>query len=177
MVGKILGIYRRLLWPGVLVAAHFAVFALCRVISWTAAFYVMWIIFTCNTVWVATGVYLSLRLRKVTSAVIFNLMIGVALYLGGAVVIGITVALLSQLYGVREEYFEPVLWGLPYFVLGMGIDALILAFVVVVIGGLGSLQGALVGALIVSFVRTAGIQFFPEIELAVLYLIAAVVLL
>ena len=62
-------------------------------------------------------------------------------------------------------------------VLGMGIEALILAFVVVVIGGLGSLQGALVGALIVSFVRTAGIQFFPEIELAVLYLIAAMVLL
>ena len=62
-------------------------------------------------------------------------------------------------------------------VLGMGIDALVLSFVVVVIGGLGSLQGALVGALIVSFVRTAGIQFFPEIELAVLYLIAALVLL
>jgi len=61
-------------------------------------------------------------------------------------------------------------------VLGMGFDALILAFVVVVIGGLGSLQGALVGALIVSFVRTAGIQFFSEVELAVLYLIAAVVL-
>jgi branched-chain amino acid transport system permease protein len=62
-------------------------------------------------------------------------------------------------------------------VLGLGIEVLILAFVVVVIGGLGSLQGALVGALIVSFVRTAGIQFFPEIELAVLYLIAAAVLL
>ncbi len=62
-------------------------------------------------------------------------------------------------------------------VLGMGIDALVLAFVVVVIGGLGSLQGALIGALIVSFVRTAGIQFFPEVELAVLYLIAAAVLL
>ena len=62
-------------------------------------------------------------------------------------------------------------------VLGMGIDALILAFVVVVIGGLGSLQGALIGALIVSFVRTLMIQFAPEIELAVLYLIAAGVLL
>lgn len=62
-------------------------------------------------------------------------------------------------------------------VLGMGVDALILAFVVVVIGGLGSLEGALIGALMVSFVRTAGIQFFPEIELAVLYLIAAIVLL
>jgi branched-chain amino acid transport system permease protein len=62
-------------------------------------------------------------------------------------------------------------------VLGMGVDALILAFVVIVIGGLGSLEGALVGALIVSFVRSAGIQFFAEIELAVLYLIAAAVLL
>ena len=62
-------------------------------------------------------------------------------------------------------------------VLGMGLDFLILAFVVVVIGGLGSLKGALVGALIVSFLRTGTIQFFEELELAVLYLIAAVVLL
>jgi branched-chain amino acid transport system permease protein len=62
-------------------------------------------------------------------------------------------------------------------VLGMGIEALILAFVVVVIGGLGSLEGALIGALIVAFVRTAAIQYFAEVELAVLYLIAAVVLL
>ncbi len=62
-------------------------------------------------------------------------------------------------------------------VLGMGVDALILAFVVVVIGGLGSLEGALVGALMVGVVRELGITFFPEIELAVLYLMAAVVLL
>jgi len=62
-------------------------------------------------------------------------------------------------------------------VLGMGVDALVIAFVVVVIGGLGSLKGALIGALVVGFIRTAGIQFFPELELAVLYLIAAAVLL
>jgi branched-chain amino acid transport system permease protein len=62
-------------------------------------------------------------------------------------------------------------------VLGMGVDALVLSFIVVVIGGLGSLEGALVGALIVGVVREAGITFFPEIELAVLYLMAAVVLL
>src|SRR5262249_50589159 len=48
---------------------------------------------------------------------------------------------------------------------------------VVVIGGLGSLEGALVGALLVGVVRELGITFFPEIELAVLYLMAAVVLL
>jgi len=62
-------------------------------------------------------------------------------------------------------------------VLGMGVDALVLAFIVVVIGGLGSLEGALAGALIVGVVREAGITFFPEVELAVLYFIAAVVLL
>jgi branched-chain amino acid transport system permease protein len=62
-------------------------------------------------------------------------------------------------------------------VLGMGVDALVLAFIVVVVGGLGSLEGALVGALIVGIIREIGISVFPEIELAVLYLIAAVVLL
>ena len=62
-------------------------------------------------------------------------------------------------------------------VLGMGVDALVLSFIVVVIGGLGSLEGALVGALIVGIVRELGIEFFPEIELAVLYLMAALVLL
>jgi branched-chain amino acid transport system permease protein len=62
-------------------------------------------------------------------------------------------------------------------VLGMGVDALVLAFIVVVIGGLGSLEGALAGALIVGVVRETGITLFPEVELAVLYLIAAFVLL
>jgi branched-chain amino acid transport system permease protein len=62
-------------------------------------------------------------------------------------------------------------------VLGMGVDALVLAFVVVVIGGLGSLKGALFGALIVGVVREIGVSKFPEIELAVLYLIAVTVLL
>lgn len=62
-------------------------------------------------------------------------------------------------------------------VLGMGVDALVLSFVVVTVGGLGSLEGALVGALLVALVRELGINFFPEIELAVLYLLAAAVLL
>ena len=62
-------------------------------------------------------------------------------------------------------------------VLGMGVDALVLAFIVVVIGGLGSLEGALAGALIVGVVREFFVTLYPEVELAVLYLIAAFVLL
>lgn len=61
-------------------------------------------------------------------------------------------------------------------VLGMGVDALVLSFIVVVIGGLGSLEGALAGAFIVALVRTLAITYFPELELAVLYLMAAFVL-
>src|SRR5437879_6771395 len=47
-------------------------------------------------------------------------------------------------------------------VLGMGVDALILVFVVVVIGGLGSLEGALIGAWMVVLVRAAGMALFAE---------------
>ncbi len=61
-------------------------------------------------------------------------------------------------------------------VLGMGVDALVLSFVVVVIGGLGSLEGALAGAFIVAVVRTLAITLYPELELAILYLIAVAVL-
>ncbi len=60
--------------------------------------------------------------------------------------------------------------------LGFGHEPLILAFIVVVIGGLGSLKGALVGALIVGLTRSFGIAIFPEIELALLFLIAGIIL-
>src|SRR5204862_2925694 len=62
-------------------------------------------------------------------------------------------------------------------VLGLGGDALILAFLGVVVGRLGSLDGPAVRGLHLGVVRDAGIAWFPEIELAVLYLAAAIVLL
>jgi branched-chain amino acid transport system permease protein len=45
--------------------------------------------------------------------------------------------------------------------IGMGESILILAFVVIVIGGIGSIKGALVGALLVGLVDTAGRAFLP----------------
>jgi branched-chain amino acid transport system permease protein len=44
---------------------------------------------------------------------------------------------------------------------GMGENILILAFVVVVIGGIGSIRGALVGAVLVGLVDTIGRAFLP----------------
>jgi branched-chain amino acid transport system permease protein len=60
--------------------------------------------------------------------------------------------------------------------LGIGMDPLIIAFIVVVLGGLGSLKGALVGSVIVGETRSIGIVLFPEIELPLLFLIAVIIL-
>jgi len=46
---------------------------------------------------------------------------------------------------------------------GMGEDILILTFVVIVIGGIGSVRGAMVGALLVGLVDTLGRAFLPSV--------------
>ncbi len=60
---------------------------------------------------------------------------------------------------------------------GLDIDILIPAFIVVVIGGMGSLRGALVGSLFVGLVDTFGKAYFPGAALFVVYLLMVVVLL
>ncbi|MFZ0197196.1 MAG: branched-chain amino acid ABC transporter permease [Pseudolabrys sp.] len=61
--------------------------------------------------------------------------------------------------------------------LDMAIEFVIEAFAVVVIGGLGSMRGALVGALIVGLIRALAIVFFPELEVLAIYLIVIGVLI
>ena len=60
---------------------------------------------------------------------------------------------------------------------GMGVDVIVLAFAVVVIGGLGSLPGAVVGALIVGLVHSAATHYLPQSELFSIYLAMTLVLL
>jgi branched-chain amino acid transport system permease protein len=60
---------------------------------------------------------------------------------------------------------------------GMGVEVIVLAFAVVVIGGLGSLAGAAIGALIVGVVRSAAVHYWPEVELFSIYFVMALVLL
>src|SRR4029078_13412358 len=47
--------------------------------------------------------------------------------------------------------------------IGMGENVLILAFVITVIGGIGSIKGALVAAILVGFLDTLGPAFFPHL--------------
>jgi len=60
---------------------------------------------------------------------------------------------------------------------GMGSQVLIICFVVVVIGGLGSVRGALAAALLVGAVDTFGKVFFPQAAGVLVYVLMAVVLL
>jgi branched-chain amino acid transport system permease protein len=61
--------------------------------------------------------------------------------------------------------------------LDMAIDFVIEAFAVVVIGGLGSMRGALAGALIVGLIRAYAIVIYPEAEVLAIYVIVIAVLL
>jgi len=60
--------------------------------------------------------------------------------------------------------------------LEMAPELMVMAFAVVVIGGLGSMKGAFFGALVVGILRTMAICFYPELELFIIYLIVIGVL-
>jgi len=60
---------------------------------------------------------------------------------------------------------------------GMGTQVLIICFVVVVIGGIGSIRGALVAALLIGLADTFGKVFLPEAAGVTVYLLMAAILL
>ena len=60
---------------------------------------------------------------------------------------------------------------------GIAAEVIVLAFAVVVIGGLGSLGGAALGALIVGLVRAWAVHKWPEVELFSVYAVMALVLI
>ena len=60
---------------------------------------------------------------------------------------------------------------------GMGNQVLIVSFVVVVIGGIGSIRGALVASLLVGFVDTFGNVLIPQVAGVLVYVLMAAVLL
>jgi len=61
--------------------------------------------------------------------------------------------------------------------LDMPVELVVEAFAVVVIGGLGSMRGALFGALIVGLLRAAAITFYAELEILAIYLVVILVLI
>jgi branched-chain amino acid transport system permease protein len=61
--------------------------------------------------------------------------------------------------------------------IGMGENILILAFVVIIIGGIGSIRGALLAALLIGFVDTFGKVLFEQAAGVLVYVLMAMILL
>lgn len=59
---------------------------------------------------------------------------------------------------------------------GIGVNVIILAFAVIIIGGLGSIEGAALGAIMVGISRSASVHLAPQLELFIIYFVMAIVL-
>ena len=94
--------------------------------------------------------------RQINAAFAYRLGLAVALRQPGSVVVG---------HDMRQD--SPGLAGalvgaIQSVQVGMGEPVLILAFVVIVIGGIGSIKGAMVGALLVGVIDTMGRFLLPR---------------
>ncbi|HCP81195.1 MAG TPA: branched-chain amino acid ABC transporter permease [Octadecabacter sp.] len=100
--------------------------------------------------------------REVSSALGIN----VALFFTVTFVVGATLGALGGALAAPEISVSP----------GISADIIIMAFAVIVIGGMGSIGGAMIGALIVGLARAASVHLYPPAELFSIYLVMAAVL-
>ena len=84
----------------------------------------------------------------------------------GAFAIGIFLAALGGAFTAPMISVQP----------GVSVGVIIVSFAVVIIGGLGSIQGAAIGALIVGLARSSAVHLMPVAELFSIYIVMAVVL-
>jgi branched-chain amino acid transport system permease protein len=59
---------------------------------------------------------------------------------------------------------------------GLSVGVIIVSFAVVIIGGLGSIEGAAIGALVVGLARAASVHIWPPAELFSIYVVMAAIL-
>ena len=60
---------------------------------------------------------------------------------------------------------------------GVSVGVIVVSFAVVIIGGLGSIEGAAIGALIVGLARSFAVHVAPVAELFSIYIVMAIVLM
>jgi len=123
----------------------------------------------------AVGGWLALkrtRWGRLLSAVIYDREMSVAMGLNVTRVYIVTFTLGAIFGALGGAYIAPMVSVAP----GFGIDVIVLSFAVVVIGGMGSVPGAMIGALAVGLVRALAVHKFPQFELFVVYAVMATVL-
>ncbi|MCE4599608.1 MAG: branched-chain amino acid ABC transporter permease [Desulfurococcales archaeon] len=99
--------------------------------------------------------------------------IAAALGVNTRILFSLTFALGAALAGISGAMAAPILTAYP----GMGTEAIVLSFAIIVIGGMGSILGSFIGALIVGFSRTFMAIVYPVLEIALVYIVMALILI
>ncbi|MGF1609425.1 MAG: branched-chain amino acid ABC transporter permease [Kiloniellales bacterium] len=124
---------------------------------------------------VGAGVWWGLKGTKVGKllvAVIHDREMSMAVGINVTALFAATFALGAVLAALGGAVSAPKISVVP----GIGVEVIVLAFAVVVIGGLGSIGGAMLGAVVVGLARAASVHLLPEAELFVIYAAMALVL-
>lgn len=109
---------------------------------------------------------------KLLTAVIYDRELSIAMGINVTQVFIVTFVLGSVLGALGGAYVAPTVSVAP----GFGVEVIVLSFAVVVIGGMGSIPGAIIGALTVGIARAIAVHQLPEVELFVVYGVMALVL-
>jgi branched-chain amino acid transport system permease protein len=123
----------------------------------------------------AVGLYLVVaktRLGMIVRAGSFDRSMVRALGINVAPIFSLVFGLGAALAALAGVLAAPILSVSP----GMGDKIIIIAFVVVVIGGIGSIKGAFVGALLVGLFDSFGKILFPTVSSLIIYALMAAVL-
>jgi branched-chain amino acid transport system permease protein len=113
------------------------------------------------------------RFGKLVIAVIADREVSAALGVNVPRVYTFAFALGAVLAAVGGAFVAPMSSVVP----GISVEVIILAFAVTTIGGLGSVPGAAIGAIMVGLLRAVAVQKFPEFDLFVVYALMALILL
>ena len=126
------------------------------------------VVFGAALVWMVRAT----RFGKLVIAVIHDREVSQAIGINVNMVftVAFTVGALAAALG--GAFVAPKIAVVPQFAL----EVVVLAFAVIAIGGMGSIEGAAIGAVIVSFARALAIHLAPEVELMAVYLIMILVL-
>jgi branched-chain amino acid transport system permease protein len=114
----------------------------------------------------------STRYGRLLTTVIFDRETAAAFGINVTVVYTVTFIIGAMLGALGGAVMAPKI----SVTLGIGVEVIVLAFAVVAIGGMGSIEGALIGALIVGLCRAAAVHLVPQVELFVIYGVMALVL-
>lgn len=135
-------------------------------------FYMFLIVVTLIIAGVIALLITKTRFGKIVRAAAINPAMTSSLGINTALVFGSVFALGGLLAGLAGALAVPV----RSLVAGMGFSIVIESFIVTVIGGMGSIAGALVGALLIGLVRSFGAIGFPLFTEGLMFVLMVVIL-